>query len=93
MGKARLEYIGGGQYVYRGQHVGTDWDWPHVASDMGWSIQRVQRDGNKVVHLARRPKRGCPHRSTDGTVKCEECGISAHDFITAAGQYLEDHAE
>jgi hypothetical protein len=31
----------------------------------------------------------CEHRSTDGTVKCRECGRTATDFISAAADYLD----
>ena len=33
----------------------------------------------------------CEHSTTDGTVDCRECGLSAGDFIPAAGRYLEDN--
>ena len=33
----------------------------------------------------------CDHDGTDGTVPCKACGVTASDFINAAGQYLEDH--
>lgn len=33
----------------------------------------------------------CKHRSTDGTVDCPECGLSAHAFIQAAREWLDDN--
>ncbi len=33
----------------------------------------------------------CNHRSTDGTVDCRECGVTAGEFITAAGEWLRDN--
>ena len=30
----------------------------------------------------------CDHNGTDGTVDCEDCGLTATDFISAAGEWL-----
>ena len=39
--------------------------------------------------LGHRPKGSCAHRSTDGTVKCEECGKTASSFIEEAVEWLD----
>jgi len=33
----------------------------------------------------------CDHRHTDGTVDCPDCGVTAAQFITAAGEWLDSH--
>ena len=33
----------------------------------------------------------CEHDGTDGTVACEDCGVTAGDFISAAGDWLRDN--
>lgn len=97
----RLEYAtgtGGAFIVHRrggSDFVQTDWDYPSTAERFGWSIRRVQWRGRRVVALqaARQGKRNCDHASTDGTVTCRECGITAGDFIQAAGAFLHGRAE
>lgn len=91
-----------GAYIVHGRFHGpkgtlyqTDWDYPSLASEFGWSLTRVQKDAKgNVRYLARRPSRGqyCPHRSTDGTVNCPDCGVTASQFIGAAGEYLANIA-
>ena len=88
---SRIEYIGGGQFLYRGQNIGPDYNFPGVAQDLGWSLRRVQLRKGEVVVLKRRAK-GCEHRSTDGTVRCAECGVGAKAFIDAAREYLMERA-
>ena len=61
--------------------IQTDWDYPGVASTFGWSTRQVQAKGRK-----RRNK--CRHDGTDGTVDCRECGVTASEFISAAGEFL-----
>jgi hypothetical protein len=61
--------------------VQTDWDYPGVARTFGWSPREVQRED--------RPP--CDHRSTDGTVDCPACGVTAGEFIAAAREWLEEH--
>lgn len=80
-----------GAFVVNGALVQTDWEYPATASALGWSIRRVQRVGPNVRHLARRPSRhtACAHPYTDGTVQCPDCGVTASDFIRAAGEYLD----
>lgn len=80
-------------FVIGGDLYQTDWDYPAGASRCGWSIQRVQMRGGKAQHLARRPRHGCSHSGTDGTVDCRECGVTALDFIRAAGRFLDSIAE
>jgi hypothetical protein len=59
----------------------TDWDFPSLASALGWNIRKVQRK-----HGYR-----CDHISTDGTVDCKECSMTASEFISAAAQWLHDN--
>tara|TARA_Y100000310_G_scaffold283114_1_gene304851 strand:- start:615 stop:989 length:375 start_codon:yes stop_codon:yes gene_type:complete len=80
--------------------VQLDYDHPGVASSFGWSVRDVQRcnycgtapdwcDGSHC-HCdncgARWPV--CQHNGTDGTIDCD-CGVTASDFITEAGEYLD----
>jgi hypothetical protein len=60
--------------------VQTDWDFPGVAQSAGWSLDMVQ--GQAI---------DCDHDSTDGTVDCDGCGLSANEFISAARDWLYDH--
>ena len=55
--------------------VQTDWEYPALARALGWR-GKVGREK-------------CEHRSTDGTVKCRECGREAGAFISAARDYLD----
>lgn len=87
-----------GAYVVRSRSgselVQTDWDYPKLAERFGWTLLRVQRDRHGVVALTRRPRRpACFHRGTDGTVDCPDCGITATEFIRAAGSFLSLKAE
>ena len=81
----------------------VDYDFPHAAESLGWSLRRVQpaktvaasvafKLGADVPYriLERAPARGkgCGHGSTDGTVRCRECGIPAGAFIEAASYFL-----
>ena len=85
--------------------VQTDWDYPSTASTFGWSLKSVQRckwckrvqevsaeDEEKFVceHCGKRSP-VCDHEHTDGTVNCPDCGMTATDFITAAGDWLRDN--
>lgn len=64
--------------------VQSDWDYPGVASTFGWTIQNVQKDDDPTYNF-------CEHSGTDGTVDCKECGITASEFITSAGNWLSDN--
>lgn len=87
-----VERVHGGGYIVRGELIQSDWDFPATAQSLGWSLRRVQRakDGS-VRYLKRRPTRGsfCWHDSTDGTVTCQGCGLTASDFISAASDFLD----
>lgn len=100
----RIEHGPGGSYIIYGRGHGpegtlvqTDWDFPAVAQDLGWSLLRVQvgKDG-KPVHLKKvsrsHSKVNCQHSGTDGTVKCPGCGLTASDFISAAAEFLDSKA-
>lgn len=56
--------------------IQVDYDYPGVASRMGWPFKGAD----------------CDHSSTDGTVDCPDCGKSATDFITEAADWIADHA-
>jgi len=86
----RVEHHYGAYLVGRTLYQ-SDWEWPRAAMALGWSLVRVQRVRGAVRHLARRPTRAgaCAHRGTDGTVRCPECGITAHEFIGAAAEFLD----
>lgn len=75
----------------RGTLVQTDWDYPAYAQELGWSLVRVQGTANKWRHLSRRSIKGCQHQSTDGTIACSECGVTASAFISAASEYLSNY--
>ena len=99
---SKVRHLAGGQFTVGGEYVGTDWDYPRAAERVGWSMRRVQKVGKEVKVLSRAPdlnsktakKLGyCAHRSTDGTVKCEDCGLPASAFIQAASAYLHDRTE
>lgn len=92
---ATVRHIAGGQFSIGGRYVGTDWEYPSAATGLGWSIRRVQKRGNKTVTLSRvvPGKLNCRHSSTDGTVTCKECGVTASEFIAAAGEFLHERAE
>lgn len=83
--------IRGRGYGREGQLVQTDWDYPSTARDLGWNMRRVQVIGRSgaVRIYQRAPIAGCDHRGTDGTVDCPDCGITASQFIQAAGEYLD----
>lgn len=83
--------------------IQTDWDYPGTASTFGWSVQEVQTcpscgkilSGDDTASLkcpaCDAELKICDHGGTDGTVDCKQCGVTATDFITAAGNYLEDN--
>lgn len=87
-------------YIVRGGDYGdgdgtlvqTDWDYPGVAQSLGWSLTRVQKDPRGKLFVMRRNPRAkgwCEHNNTDGTIKCNSCGVTAGEFICAAGEYLD----
>lgn len=100
----RLEHGPAGSYIVYGKEhpkegtlYQTDWDFPALATSLGWSILQVQVDKDgKVVHLKKvrrgHPKVNCEHSGTDGTVKCNTCGLTATDFIGAASEWLDERA-
>ncbi len=65
--------------------IQSDWDYPSIAQSMGWSLTDVQGDPEDVDH--------CEHDSTDGSVSCKSCGLSASQFISAAYDYIREHAD
>lgn len=71
------------------EHVQTDWDYPGLARSFGWDMRRVQLNGGRDVCGRFAPR--CEHRSTDGTVPCRECGLTASHFIGAAQAWLDDN--
>lgn len=63
----------------------TDWEFPMLASNFGWSIRESQ------VGQAGYYGTVCDHSGTDGTVKCETCGLTPSTFIREATEYLDAH--
>ena len=62
---------------YRDRFVQTDWDYPATAALFG--------------HTPRH-NRGCRQsKSTDGTVACRGCGLTATECVTQAAEYLDAH--
>lgn len=84
--------------------IQTDWDWPGIASTFGFTLRSVQKCDecgkistglhNQVVKFCKHCRKNvgsmCHHEMTDGTIDCA-CGVTAHDFIQSAGQYLDDN--
>lgn len=70
--------------------IQLDWDYPAVATSLGWSLARVQRRRGVTMHHKRRCRRddACEHNFTDGTVDCGDCGVTASEFLAAAGEYM-----
>lgn len=60
--------------------VQTDWDFPGTASTFGWDMREVQQEDRR--------ESPCDHHSTDGTVTCRGCGLTATDFISVAYDWL-----
>lgn len=60
--------------------VQTDWDYPGTASTFGWNMGDVRNKNGP-----------CDHRGTDGTVDCPDCGVTASEFIAAAGAWLSEN--
>ena len=86
--------------------IQTDWDYPKVAQNFGWSLAEVQRcpechvlvDPSDVMcqkcsHELRdeTPDPFCWHLYTDGTVDCPDCGVGVSEFITSARDWLKSH--
>jgi hypothetical protein len=94
----KIEQNYGGGYVVFGRGHGKegtlvqdDWSFPSLAEIFGWSLRRVQLRNGKVAHLSRvvASPMNCAHRSTDGTINCTECNVTAHDFIQCAAEFLD----
>lgn len=58
--------------------VQTDWDYPGIASNLGWSPSDVEPEGE------------CEHAGTDGTINCD-CGVKVAVFLASAQSFLDDH--
>lgn len=66
--------------------VQTDWDFPGTARTFGWDIQEVQAYAADEDGMTLETKKNCDYWGTDGTVTCPDCGVTATEFITAAGE-------
>jgi hypothetical protein len=84
----------------RERFIQTDTDYPGTASSFGWSLSTVrpkeldQMELDELEPAARvqyDKQCTCDHSGTDGTVNCRDCGLTAGDFIGAAGQFLSDN--
>lgn len=60
--------------------VQTDWEYPALAERLGWRLQDVQQEEDEP----------CDHSGTDGTITCQECGLTAGDFIASAMEYIDN---
>lgn len=87
-----------GAYIIGRKLVQSDRDYPAAAGSCGWSLARVQKRGSGVVALTRISRKrldngqDCRHLGTDGTIDCQECGVTASQFIHAADSFLSYHA-
>jgi len=64
---------------------GQQLDWPYT-------IQAGDPCGpDGVCEVCCRHYPPCDHSFTDGTVECPECGVTADEFIAAAGEWLRDN--
>ena len=69
--------------------VQIDYDFPGLAQTFGWDITKVQRaEAEEESQQCEIPL--CNHEGTDGTVNCS-CGLTASEFIAAAGEWLDDN--
>lgn len=66
--------------------VQSDWEYPGLASSLGWSLADVRPGGGQAEAGA-----GCRHEGTDGTVDCKACGATVQEFLTAAYDWLDAH--
>lgn len=73
------------------QFVQSDWDYPGLASMLGWDIQQVSKEVEDDAGNAITIGGGCLHDSTDGTVECKNCKLKAGDFIASAYDWLVEH--
>jgi len=83
--------------------IQTDYDYPGIASNLGWSPQRLHVLGcecgglsdvgspHAVMKLGQSSICCCSHKHTDGTIDCKECGTKGIAFINSAREYLDDH--
>ena len=70
--------------------IQTDWDFPATAGTFGWNMRNVQRP-EILEECQQCGVVLCDHAGTDGTVDCPQCKLTATDFITAAGEWLDDN--
>ena len=66
--------------------IQSDWDHPGIAQTMGWSLRDLQAEDSDENNP-------CLHESTDGTVTCKDCGLTASDFISAAYDFIRSHED
>ena len=71
--------------------IQTDYDYPGIASNWGWSPQHRKRkstlDFDPDTHTP------CPGSVlTDGTIDCPVCKKSSTSFIAEAQEFLDDEA-
>jgi hypothetical protein len=65
--------------------IQSDWDYPSIASSFGWDIRNTKKTDSRGTAVT------CQHDTTDGTVTCKECGLTASDFISAAYDFLVEN--
>lgn len=60
-----------------------DHDFPNLARTFGWDM---------IAYVQAEPMRfRCRHHSTDGSIDCTECGVTASEFITEARAWLNSN--
>jgi len=85
----------------RDRLIQLDYDYPGVASNLGWSPAMVKQTHCHVsageehdCDTAGSYHENCPdcclHEGTDGTIGCL-CGVKASEFIGSARAWLDDH--
>jgi hypothetical protein len=71
--------------------IQTDYDYPGIATSFGWSVHDALHTDGAIPTLRTDRSMPCDHGGTDGTVSCDDCGMSVAEFIASARDYLDDH--
>lgn len=86
--------------------IQTDYDYPGIAMAFGWILitlpiagydadwrehQEDYSNSDKRTFCNYEKQRDCKHSSSDGTVDCPDCGVTASEFIAAASNWLHDN--
>lgn len=81
--------------------IQSDWDYPAVASKMGFFSDEIDE-----TYVLDKPKRklkkrkgfnksyeNCSHDGTDGTVTCPDCGKTVQEFINQAYDFIQENQD